>query len=351
MKVDLLESLKIQHPLRINFNDPANAEDIKMLENYFGITLPNSYKKFLLNYDGGFICGEKLAEIILRDKSLETAEWNSLKIFSVTELIYYYDKYSTNNWKLDEDWEGVYPVIPFARTETQELLVFIADTGVDEYPIFDAFHEDPVSDWGKLFDSFEEFFERYVTEMGELKTISDADQPTAEKFLPDSGWRERPEYSEDPNEIVDYCTASIKIAGPTAYAHKMRAIAYIKLGKLDLAEKDINEAITIEPDDSYAFNIYAGICEEQGRFEDALKFHDISVSLEDDSDSSAICLRANFHLSRGNYNEAINDATKAIEIDPNDDYPYMIRFQAYKNLGMDKEAAADGDIIDELMSN
>ncbi len=175
------------------FAPPASAEDIKKIELITGIELPHSCQKFLHKFNGGFICPEYFRFGIAKESDLETARWNSLYIFSLEEMYQKYSELQSRKWKLSSDWQGVYPIIPVARAENNELLVIINPLQGGESPVFDAFHEDPVCDWGIIARDFTEFLSRYLASDGMLNTIGYDSSQTAADFLPPSGWKSLPE--------------------------------------------------------------------------------------------------------------------------------------------------------------
>jgi len=171
-----------QMPDNCHFSPVASEEEIKNLESVLSIDLPHSYRTFLKNFNGGFICSESIAKFIKKRNDFETAAWNSLFIFGTTEIQEEYSKLRDMNWKLFSDLKEVYPFIPFCRTEIQEKLVFVLPLNENsESPVFDAFHEDPYSDWGILYNNFEEFLESYID--GSIKTIASAKAKTAIDFV------------------------------------------------------------------------------------------------------------------------------------------------------------------------
>ena len=185
----ILQRLKAkisQMPDNCHFSPATSEEEIKNLETVLSINLPYSYRTFLKNFNGGFICSESIAKFIKKRNDLETAAWNSLFIFGTTEIYEEYAKLRDMNWKLFSDRKEVYPFIPFCSTEIQEKLVFVLPLDENfESPVFDAFHEDPYSDWGILYNNFEDFLESYID--GSVKTIASAKAKTAIDFLPQSG--------------------------------------------------------------------------------------------------------------------------------------------------------------------
>ncbi len=181
----ILQRLKTkisQMPDNYHFSPAASEEEIKKLETDLSINLPHSYRTFLKNFNGGFICSESIAKYIKKRNDIETAAWNSLFIFGTTEIREGYARLRDMSWKLSSGWKEVYPFIPFCSTEIQEKLVFVLPLDENsESPVFDAFHEEPYSDWGILYNNFEDFLESYID--GNIKTIASAKAKTAIDFV------------------------------------------------------------------------------------------------------------------------------------------------------------------------
>ena len=171
------------------FEESSTLDGIESVEKCLEITLPASYKEFLLHFNGGFICNDKLEKIVKRDNNTETAVWNSCNILSLEEMMQEYIDLSDRQWKLYQ-WEGIYPVIPFGRTNINELLVFLLPLDDNnESPVFDAFHEDPISDWGTISADFADFLEKYIETKGQLNCIASTDTGSQQHQLAQSGWK------------------------------------------------------------------------------------------------------------------------------------------------------------------
>jgi len=177
--IDRIEVYSEEKPNKFFFNEAAYATDILDFEVEYDISLPYFYKVFLNRINGGFI-----SQIFVPDSSqIETASWNSINLFSLTEIEEAYSDLSLQSWKFLGPSTQVYPFIPFARTAIGEWLIFVNPGDKDiESPVFDAFHEEFPADWGSLYPDFSRFLDDYVKNEGCLKTIS-YNQPTAEEFL------------------------------------------------------------------------------------------------------------------------------------------------------------------------
>ena len=177
--IDKIEIKNVERPDKYFFNEGAPAMDILDFEAEYDIELPYFHKVFLNRLDGGFISQIKVSN----STELETAAWNSINLFSLSEIEEAYLDLSLRNWKIIGPAPEIYPFIPFARTAIGELLIFV--NPLDKYnecPVFDAFHEDPSEDWGCLYTDFSLFLADYVKNDGVLKTIS-YEHPTVTEYM------------------------------------------------------------------------------------------------------------------------------------------------------------------------
>jgi Tfp pilus assembly protein PilF len=89
----------------------------------------------------------------------------------------------------------------------------------------------------------------------------------------------------------------------------------LKLGKTDVAEKVIENAIGLAPDAPGLFYIRSRVAIQQDNYNDAEKYIAQAISL-DPYDADYFALSANIKLSRKKYEEALETADRALEIDP-----------------------------------
>lgn len=145
------------------FNDPADDKLISALEKKHKIKLPDSFKEFLRNFNGGFMALiENDGEIDIDDLA-----WNSNYILAV-ELI-------------DELFEGInyktegmdVRYIPCLHTSGGEYLGFRNPLEGGESKVYDLWHEASAEEWAEsaLYDSFAELLKDYVAGKGEIETI------------------------------------------------------------------------------------------------------------------------------------------------------------------------------------
>ena len=121
-----------------------------------------------------------------------------------------------------------------------------------------------------------------------------------------------------------------------------------KKGNINNSIIYLNEAIEIEPND-VRFYISRGTFKEHENCEDAIEDYTKAIEIESDS-VFAYRLRGDSKSKLGDYQGAIDDYTKAIEIYPNKAYLYNYRASAKRKLG-DNEGADEDDRKAEKLKN
>lgn len=126
------------------------------------------------------------------------------------------------------------------------------------------------------------------------------------------------------NDIVREKTAH-------AYYHH-RGAAYLEQGDYNLALKDFDRAIQLDPKNSLAYVYRARAHEKLEQYDAALA--DFNRAIELDSQSEDVHVyRGVFYLNQGNYILAIQDLDTAIQISPKQGFHYCKRGTAYKLMG------------------
>ena len=157
------------HPNRCFFRPGASVHAIAEAESAIGHPLPNDYRQFLAEFDGGFIsiCGQPGDEYW--DEA--AARWNSNSFSGIEQLVTEHNDLQLI-WQLDLHWAGPWPYIPFCHTNGQERLVFGAPSMSGRRPVLDAFHEASPEEWGELYSSFAALLSAYLAGDGQINTIA-----------------------------------------------------------------------------------------------------------------------------------------------------------------------------------
>jgi len=111
-----------------------------------------------------------------------------------------------------------------------------------------------------------------------------------------------------------------------AMAYNERGQVAYKEGKYQMALKDVNRSISIEPEMVRALLNRANLNDRNGNYEEALNDLDFVISLEN-SNVDAYKIRSTIYGKMNRNEEALNDIEKALQLDPNNP-------ELYNNLGI-----------------
>lgn len=124
--------------------------------------------------------------------------------------------------------------------------------------------------------------------------------------------------TRSPQAQVDLFTRCLNSGGVSgdekATAYKQRAIAYMHLGRHQLALDDINQAMKIKPDDSDNFYLRGFAYRALGQLKQAVEDSSRAIALEPGF-AAAYANRAFAHKALGNLGQAQSDARRAKELD------------------------------------
>lgn len=336
------------NPDKYIFDPPASEEEIEKIELITGIELPKSYKKFLLKFNGGFICPTYFKGQTQDQERLATAKWNTLTIFSLQELFQRYQELDAWNWKLYNDWQGVYPIIPIARAVNNELLVIINPLNNGESPVFDAFHEEPYFDWGILSDNFADFLENYLELEGKISTISSSDE-TAEDYLPQSGWKFIPNDDFSDEDYLKYFSLKLEMEPDDYITLCDCSRFYLNKNDTNSALFYANKAIASSPESDWGYYHRFLVYREQNKLELALK-DILQVNKINPERSLYLAEIGDIYLDLQEYEKAIEFSKRAIDVNPTFAVPYMTLEKIYRTLDNEELADEYADLATDFLN-
>ena len=135
------------------------------------------------------------------------------------------------------------------------------------------------------------------------------------------------------DEAIKHYTKSIQLKSDNpivSRAYSRRGNAYDGKGQYDLAFKDYNKAIELNPDDADAYFYRGFIYELKRNSEEAIKDYDKAIELKPDH-VDAYIYRAG--VANRDSELVIKDYSKAIELNPNFAYAYRNRGRIYEKRG------------------
>lgn len=328
------------------FNNPTTEEKIASFEKMARVSLPESYKAFLMFTNGGMIVDEYWDQKIKKENELDAAKWNSNRFLSLEEMKTEWNTMKNRNFGVSQKDRIVYPFIPFFRTRINEHLIFVYNKDhKDESHVFETYHDAPPDTWGVVTQNFSEFLYNYLKAKGEPDVIGDEYEGVAVDFIgPDEIIPPEDETSE---MIIERTTNLLKYRPDDDWALMQRGMAYMDKGNLKAALNDFNKCLSLVDDDAFYYFNRGALFEKVGKTRAALIDFDIAVKLKPD-DCLYLNCRAETLLKMHKYEEALRDVNKALQIDDRDLLAYYNRENIYRNIGEFEKADQDLKIIEEL---
>ena len=134
-------------------------------------------------------------------------------------------------------------------------------------------------------------------------------------------------------------------ANPDAF--KGLGQALYRLGKYDDAEKALDTALALDPNDAYTWSDRSKVRYQLGRYADSEA--DLSEAIAKAPNSSWPYIdRARYRIDTKRFAEAEADLDDAIKAEPDYFLPYLYRAAIFVRLGRDAEALADYDMVVKL---
>jgi len=173
------------------------------------------------------------------------------------------------------------------------------------------------------------------------------------KELASSGWNLIAEEKFD--HAINLFNQSIELFDGNTDAFVGRSTAYMRLDLLDHAEKDLEKALTLSPNQSDMFYLAGNIFFKMKYYFRATENYSKALRHNSESDIPVDPLncyynRANAYFAAEMYRSAINDYSKVIALDEEYMHAYHNRALAYKHREDFENACLDFDKAKELGS-
>lgn len=323
----------------------ADTEKIKLFEEAFGVKLPESFKIFLSEFDGGFLA-DHLANLLWLHGEFDNCKQMCSHFLSIEEIIEEYDSMSLDKWKLRDGFEGYYPYIPFYTTNNNEKLIFVDNhNDTKESFIYAAFHDDFADGWFVVEESFTEFLIKYINTDGKPNLYESKSKIVAGENL--SRLDNRKGETENPSSRIKQTTAYLSLYPDGAYDYLKRANAYRDDAQYEKALADYKKSLELNPKYSLTHYCRGNMLFGLKKARQALIDFDSACQLEPD-DPLFLSGRADAFVALKKLDEALADCNRAIEVDDSYYIAYSIRHSVYLSLGDTDKANADARRLDEL---
>jgi len=349
---DIISRIK-KEQLNFKLCSKADPEVIINFEAAFGVTLPNDFKTFLKHSNGADrIFFAEDAKKLWRKGEYEEASiiGEGNRILSIEEIIEVYEDLEFKKWKLNEDFKGFYPYIPFFITEDNEKIVFVDQTQSKETPIYFAYHDEPASAWFCVANSFTEFLNHFINSKGQPPSNYIDGAPSAEDYLVALNSEQKRAEMDTPQAIIKRMTAYLKLFPSNSLSFVLRGNAYVKSKQFEKALLDFNKAIDLDSKSAFAYHSRGDMLLNIEKPRMALTDMDSACQLKP-NDPYYLVGRADAFYALNRMDEALADCNRAIELDEYEVLAYMTRYKIYLYLGEGYKAEADNDKIDELLAN
>lgn len=130
------------------------------------------------------------------------------------------------------------------------------------------------------------------------------------------------------------------LSSPTSANYKTRAAEYQRLGLRSEAVDDLNQAISLEPQDAVAYLLKGEVYFASGMYPEATKSCDDAIKI-DSNFVGARVLRTRAFLKEKEYSKALVEANALFSLSPNSAEPYLLRGAAFEGLGKYDNAIKD----------
>jgi tetratricopeptide (TPR) repeat protein len=136
------------------------------------------------------------------------------------------------------------------------------------------------------------------------------------------------DYMEEYEESIKFLSEYISNIKNNPFAYNNRGITYSEVGMLEEAVSDFEESVKIKMNHIPYKNL-GMILEGNGFLDKALEAYNNALNFYD-KDATILRCRAHLYIKLGKTEDAINDFTRAIKIEPDFAYTYFERSEQYK---------------------
>lgn len=147
-------------------------------------------------------------------------------------------------------------------------------------------------------------------------------------------------FNKDFDCVILFCTQSISLKPDYANAYFKRGDAYDEIGQYELAINDYTKAIELNYEPLITVYQYRGLTYLKMK-EYVLSISDLDFALSVAPDANSYHNRAQAHFYLRNYEQALLDVNKAIDMEPSSSGWYVTRAGIYRKMGENEKAIAD----------
>jgi len=139
---------------------------------------------------------------------------------------------------------------------------------------------------------------------------------------------------------------AISLDNSSAYAHSTLGKTYAMAKEYDKAIAACEQAVSLDPNSSVNFMWLGLVLTWAGRAEEGIRYLEHAVRLNPFAPSIFFNNLAVAYRDAGQYEKAIEECKKALQREPNSQFPYIHMAISYLRLGREEEArAAAADLL------
>lgn len=335
---------------KYHFGIGVEIEKIETIEKAYGLVFPVAYKQFLQHFNGGMITEY--------DGSFYTdmTEWepdgpkeSSYYFYSLDELVDSYRSMRLDDDLIEDDFQGIYPIIPICKTPGNGQLFLLSQRGLNqESPVFGNFGLDHLEDCEQISADFDHYLNLYLQYDGFPPIKLNSNKNLCKKFLEENAILTIAREKESNKQVIERNTALLKLYPKDGMNYIERGNALLHQGQRKLALEDYNKALELEPDEAFNYYCRGSLILEYGSARKALIDMDTAVQLEP-KDALYLAGRADAFYKLGRLEEALKDCNTILnEIDGVNTIALLTRVQLYRDLGEHDKADKDSALLDDI---
>ncbi|MFK5981854.1 MAG: SMI1/KNR4 family protein [Flavobacteriaceae bacterium] len=346
-----LEKRVYQGTPKYNFNIRIKRDEIETFGKAYGIILSEAYIQFLERFNGGMILEfEETFYIDMTQWEPDGPKWSSFYFYNLNELIEKYRDLRLENWLFDEDFNGLYPIIPICETPgpAHNIIFTVSNKGLtNDSPVFSSVKVSGKYQCTKIARGFNTFLGYYIESDGFPALLPDDIEPSWQVFFEKNNLLSIANKEETYLENIAKCTAHLKLFPNNEWSYCERGNTHKYNGHLKLAIKDFNKAIELDDHKGFFYYCRGDLVLEHGNPRKALIDLDIAVNLEPDN-KMFLHKRAEAFLELNMLEKALEDCNTVLDIDDKDIFALQTRIKVYNALGEPEKAAIDTNLLNSI---
>jgi len=347
--IEQLEELSYDYPDRYFFNARITIDKIETVEVAFGVEFSNMYKMFLTHFNGGMILeNEESYYIDMTDFEPDGPKASSFYFYRLDEMVDKYRTFRLDNWLLDDNFDGIYPLIPICHTPQNEIVFLVSDKGlITTSPVFKASEFNYDKSCVKVADDFNQFLNLYIESNGFPELKPNAENPSLQLFMKKYNVLEIANEQESHDQVIKRTTAMIELEPDNSWDYCVRGSAYNYSGEKNKALDDFSKAIKLNDNEAFFYHCRGDLLLNYGNPRRALIDLDISVKLNPENRMYRSG-RADVFYKLGKLRKSLHDCNIILDEDPVYELALDTRYRIYNAIGDDERANADLKLLNEI---